>query len=291
MLVGHGPAHEREVVEHRLGQVAGPAVEVQAHRILALRDLRAVGVAQQRQVAEDGLRPPEAVVEDDVLGERREPLLRPDHVGDPHQVVVDDVRQVVRREAVALQQDLVVDLRVVEPDLAPQQVVDDRLARGRHREPDDAALAGRAPPRRLGPVDRAAPPVVAEVQLLRLLLLAESLEPLAGAEARVGGAALDEEVGVLPVDLRALALAVGAVRAADVRTLVPAQAQPPQGVEDHRLAGEGAALAVGVLDPEDELPAVPAGEGVVEERHVRGSDVGISGGARGDARPDRHGNW
>src|SRR6185295_11994053 len=44
-----------------------------------------------------------------------------------------------------------------------------------------------------------------------------------------------------------------------------------------------------VLDPQDELPAVLAGEGVVEEGDVRRAHVRVARGARGYARPDRHG--
>ena len=91
---------------------------VEADRVPALRDLRAVGVAQQRQVAEDRRVPSEGAVELDVLGQRREPLLRADDVGDAHQVVVDDVGQVIGREAVALEQDLIVHLGALEADLA-----------------------------------------------------------------------------------------------------------------------------------------------------------------------------
>ena len=173
--------------------------------------------------------------------------------------------------------------------LREQQVVHDGLAPVGHGEADDAALADGAPPLRLLAGQGAAAAVVAEVQLLRPLLLAEGVEPLARAEARVGRAAGHELVRVLPVDLGPLALAIRAARSADVGPLVPPQAEPAEGVEDHGLARRGAALAVRVLDAEDELAAVLAGEGVVEERHVGRPHVGIAGGAWRDARPDRHG--
>ncbi len=44
-----------------------------------------------------------------------------------------------------------------------------------------------------------------------------------------------------------------------------------------------AALTVRVLDAEDELTAVVPGQGQVEEGHVGGAHVGVSGRARGDA--------
>ena len=288
-LVGHRPAHEREVVEERLREEAGAAVEVQAHRVLALRDLRAVGVAQQRQVAEDGRLPAEALVEPHVLRQRREPLLGADHVRDAHQVVVDHVGEVIGRKAVALEQDLVVHLRVVDRDVAAEQVVDDALALARHREADDVRLARLPAPGRPRPAQcrgsgrrsrssasspsapRAAPPAAR------------------ASRSTVGRPALHELRRVLAVDGAPLALAVGRVRARPCPAPRPTRGRATERLEDHGLARGGAALAVGVLDAQDELAAVFAGERVVEERDVRGAHVRIARGARGYARPDRHG--
>ena len=53
------------------------------------------------------------------------------------------------------------------------------------------------------------------------LLLADGFELFGGAEAAVGGAVLEEEIGVLAVDFGAFGLAVGAVGAAARRGLRP----------------------------------------------------------------------
>jgi hypothetical protein len=50
-----------------------------------------------------------------------------------------------------------------------------------------------------------------------------------------------------------------------------------QGVEDLLLAVGDVARPVGVLDPQDELAALLAGERQVEQRHVRRADVGVTG--------------
>ena len=89
---------------------------------------------------------------------------------------------------------------------------------------------------------------------------------------------------MLAVDRRALALPIGAVGPPHVRPLVPVEAQPAQSLEDHALALGVAALPVGVFDAEDELAAVAARQGQVEEGDVGGAHVGISRGTRGDAR-------
>ena len=81
---------------------------------------------------------------------------------------------------------------------------------------------------------------------------------------------------MLLVCVAALALAVGTAGAAYVWTFVPIQAQPAQGFEDGGFGrGAGAGL-VGVFDAQDEAAPVVAGEGVVEEGHVGGADMGIA---------------
>ena len=152
-------------------------------------------------------------------------------------------------------------------------------------------LAGRRPAAGVGRVELAAVAVVAELGLARALLLAQRLEPLARAEAGVGGAARHELTRVVAVDRGALALAVGRVRAADVRPLVPRQAEPAQRLEDLSLARRVAALAVGVLDPEHELAAVLLRDRVVEQRDVGGADVRVTGRARRDPVSSRHRAW
>ena len=83
---------------------------------------------------------------------------------------------------------------------------------------------------------------------------------------------LDERlVGVEP-----LGLPVRRVGAADVRALVPGEAEPVQRVVDLLLAVGTKARAVGVLDAQDELAAVSPGEGQVEQRHVGGADVRVT---------------
>ena len=53
LVVGVAPAEQREVVAHRLGQVAGVAQLLDRRRAVALGELLAVGAVQQRQVGVD----------------------------------------------------------------------------------------------------------------------------------------------------------------------------------------------------------------------------------------------
>src|SRR5205823_1407169 len=54
------------------------------------------------------------------------------------------------------------------------------------------------------------------------------------------------------------------------------------------LAVLAVARAVGVLDPQHELPALLVNEREVEQRHVRRPDVRVAGRRRSDPEPDTH---
>ena len=98
----------------------------------------------------------------------------------------------------------------------------------------------------------AAEAVVAGRFLARGLLLAHLLQALRGAEAAVGVPGLEQSRGVLPVEIGPLALPVGTERTADVRPLVPIEAEPAQDIDDPLLGSFDVAVAVGVLDAEEE---------------------------------------
>ena len=85
-----------------LGELGHTAVLVFAH--------------DEGQVHVGGDLPAEGLVQQVVFGGGGQVLAAPDHVGDVHQVVVDDVGEVVGGVAVGLQQHLVLDLLVLDGD-------------------------------------------------------------------------------------------------------------------------------------------------------------------------------
>ena len=131
--------------------------------------------------------------------------------------------------------------------------------------------------------------VVARRHLGRDLRLAHGLQLFGGLEGLVGGAVVEQALDVLAVDFGALGLAVGAIGTADVRALVPLQADPLERVEDHLLAGGDEAGAVGVLNAQHELAAALRGEEVVQQADVGGANVRVAGGRRGNANAGRAG--
>ncbi len=119
-----------------------------------------------------------------------------------------------------------------------------------------------------------------------LLLGAHLIEFFGGAEARERMAHVYQLLGVLLVDIAALALAIRAMRAADVRAFGPGDAQPAQGIEDLLFRLAGGTQLIGVFDPQDELTAVLLGKAVVEQGDVGSTDVGIPSRRWRDARAD-----
>ncbi len=67
------------------------------------------------------------------------------------------------------------------------------------------------------------------------------------------------------------------MRAADVRAFVPMQTEPVKRVENRAFGCRRAAHAIGILDPQQELTAVPFGEAVVDQRDESRADVRIAG--------------
>ena len=89
------------------------------------------------------------------------------------------------------------------------------------------------------------------------------------------------------ITLAALRLKVRAVRPAEPcrrrRAFVPVDAEPVEAVENRLQRLGDVALGVGVVDPQDELPAVLAGEQPVEQRRANAADVQITGRAGSEA--------
>src|SRR5438093_653566 len=128
----------------------------------------------------------------------------------------------------------------------------------------------------------AAPPRVAESLLARLGGPPFALQELGRAVAVVGAARGAQSLGVVTVDRKPLGLAVARRR----RPLAPVEAEPLEGLEDRGDVLVGRARTVGVLDPEDEGPAVVARVEPVEQRGARAPDVEVSRRARREAHTD-----
>ena len=147
-------------------------------------------------------------------------------MSDPHQVVVDHVCEVVGRVPIRFEEHLVVDLVIGDHDVAAEEIVRHRFALSRHRETNDMFFARCDAALRFFAVNRPTQSVVAESSLGGLLLGAQLLETLAGAETRIGRALCHQLLDVLEIDFGSLALTVRPKLTADVGAFIPLETQP-----------------------------------------------------------------
>ena len=92
-----------------------------------------------------------------------------------------------------------------------------------------------------------------------------------------------------PIAVQPLRLVVRGERPAHVRPLVPVDSQPAQPVEDRLQRLLDVPLLIGVVDPQDELPAVLPGQQPIEQRGPHAADVQVSGRAGGEAGAEHSG--
>src|SRR5205823_4410067 len=176
--------------------------------------------------------------------------------------------------------DKIVDVLVRERDVAVHDVRPRRGVLVGHAEANRERHARRDAPLDLILRQTIAAPVVAERLSALLRVLAPLLELRRRTEAAIRSAALEQ-----PARIRLVALEV---RALVDDLLVPRQAEPLESLEDRARALFRAARLVGVLDTEEELPAVVLHVQPVEQRGARAAYVEVAGGTGGKSETIRH---
>jgi hypothetical protein len=212
-------------------------------------------------------------------------------VRDAHHRVVGGVGQRVERLPVGADEDVVLHVGRVECDLAAYEVFE-RVVLVGHLEADDRLTTLGFVRRDLLGCEVTVEAVVTAGPAGRTSGVAALLELLGAVVCLVGKARVEQSLGDIGVDVHALGLAIGAVRAADLRALVPVEAEPPHDVDQELVGILSVAGGVGVLDAEHERPAVMARERPAEQRRARHADVRVAGrrGAEpGDDRTISHG--
>ena len=227
--------------------------------------------------------------------QRRQPLLAANDVRDLHQVVVDDVREVIRGQRIGrFVEYLVVQRRGVDLHVPADQVVHRYGFVLGHPEADDPLVAavdagtnllGRKGQRRGELLAHGI--IVSERFAAAFGLLAQCVELLGRIERVVGPSRLDELQGVFEVDFAPFALTVGSMGAADTDAFVDLDAAPLQRFENVLLGSRYETLRVGILDAQDHRSAVLTGEKVVVERRTDAADMQRSRGAGCEAHPNR----
>src|SRR5487761_2229426 len=133
----------------------------------------------------------------------------------------------------------------------------------------------------------AAMPVIARWRTPIALLLTHTLQALWRAEAAIGVTASDHLIRIAQVQVAALCLEVGAVRAANLRAFINLQPQPFESL-DHRLDRAWySSCGISILDAQQKLPAEMARQQPAKERCAISTDMleargaGSKAGSRG----------
>ena len=283
------PAEQRQEVHESVGQIPPVAVFLHIGGAVALRELLAVGAQDHGQVREQRHLGAERLVDEHLARGVGEMVVAADDVGDGHVHVVADHSEVVGERAVGAAQDHVVHHIDGEAHVAVDGILErDRTVVVGHFQAPDMGLAGSDARGGLVGRNGATGAVVARVTPLGFLGgLALGVQLLLGAEARVGGAGVDELLQRCLVRVGALGLEVGAARSAHLRALVPIEAHPRQRAQNDLGVLLGGTLRVGVLDAQHEGASGSPGEGPVVDGGASAADVQLAGGRRREA--DAHG--
>ena len=271
--VADRPIQQHQVVDQRLGQEAFVAIRGNRRVAVALRQRRAIGADDERHVCvpRRSLRAQRAR-DHQLLRRAREDVLAADDVRDSHRlVVVRDCQQIDRR-AVRAHDDEVGDLRMVPVHSAVDEIVDHGLPR-LDEEPDRRLASFCFERRALGLGQVATAAVVAGRPSGCQRGLAPLLQLLRRAVALVRVPLFEQPVGCGLIQREPLRLAVGLVRPADVRALVPQQAEPAKVLEKRTHGLLGRARRVCIRDPKHERAVVLARVQPVERGRHRVADV------------------
>ena len=221
----------------------------------------------------------QSLLQGDVLGRVDEMLLSAEHAIDLHQGVVHHAGEVIRRPAVALADDEVLEFRPRQAHLA-EDLIDHHQILGRHDEAHRHRSSGVAGGPGLLRRGQRVGPREFEGPLLAPGLLAHGLQLLRRFQPVVGLPGLEKLVAIPPVDVQPLALEIGSAITAGFGALVPLQAQPAKVLQDLGRRILHVPALVGVFDAQHEPPACPPDQQPVEQRRAGTTDVQIPGGRR-----------
>ncbi len=192
-------------------------------------------------------------------------LLAADDMGYTHQLIIDDARKAVRRESITFLYDKIAYFTGCKPDLAANNIVNHkrlvsadgktyryRPALSPHLLSD--AVSGEF----LGTG-------INEAFLLCLGLLAHSAKLVWSIETIIGLFLIEKLSYIFIVNLPPLGLQIRTIRAANLRPLIPFDAQPAKVLHYLPNGGRRIAFLVRILDTQNKFSAHPPGQEPVKK--------------------------
>ena len=197
-------------------------------------------------------------------------------VGDAHEVIVNDICEVICRHSVGLDEDLILKLCAVNGNVAVKLVVESYLSLGRHFLSDDIRCACVELCLDLVFGKVTAMSVIAVSFAVCLALSFKTVESFLVAEAVISLTFFNKLLGVFFEHTHSLGLDIRTYRTANVRTLVPVETDVFERFVDDLCCALNVASLVGILDTKNEISALLFCDKVRKQCSPEVSDVHIS---------------
>ena len=214
-----------------------------------------------------GVGPAESLIEQHVERRAGQPFLATDDVGDLHQMVVDDVGEVIGGQFVGtLVEHFVVEDVALDDHVAANHVVDMHLPARFYLETDGILHAVGDEPVYflLGKRERIAHlRARADVVLEVLDFVALGFQLLGCIESDVCLALVEQPIDILLVDIAAFALPVGAVVAAEADAFIKLDAEPTERFYDVFFCSRDKTVGVRVFNSKDKFASMLACKQIV----------------------------
>ena len=197
-------------------------------------------------------------------------------MGNCHQMIVDHVGKVIGRKTVGLQQHALVQIIIVNFNIAVNFVMEVRFALFVDRLADGIGLAG----------GNSCPCLFQRQPLARVLKFGGNgvffrfvvfRLVFRRAETIMGTAQLNQLVGIFGIDRLSFRLDVRSVAAADIRPLVPIHANGFQGRINNVGCAFDIALLVGIFNPKQKIAAGRFGDQIFVQSGAQVADMHITG--------------
>jgi hypothetical protein len=230
-------------------------------------------------MAKLGRVPSQSPIDQDLPGRVGKVVISTNHMGDPHQMVIDDTGKIIGSHSIGADENEIANSLGIEVHFSVDEILkNDRLSF--YPKAEDRAVSFRFHPGDFVFGEGTATAVIAGHLSFGELFLPDSLQPFRGAEALIDFSFLNELIRIVMVERKALGLAIGAIGSAPVGTFVPLDSQPMKILNDSIEGGLRRSLCIRILDPEDEGALMGSGKEVVVYGCSCISDVEKAGGSR-----------
>ena len=195
---------------------------------------------------------------------------------DAHEVVVNDVGEMVCRQTVRFHQYLHVDDGIFKLDLAAKCVLHDAFAGCRNFHADDMRCAFAVEFRTIIGGQQQTPAVVLWRLFCSDLSSARGRQLFRGTIAFEGMTICQQLAAMVGINRAAFRLPIGTMRASDIRTFIPAEAKPAQGFKDHLFRLGCRPCLIGIFDPQQKFATMFLGKAIIDERNIGGAYMRVT---------------